>query len=408
MPQGNPFDAPLASEQKAQPPTQPAGNPFDVPLPSEQKQTAAQPKETLSPNPGAGEVPTFGDSSMPVSQRLTMPLVKALVGIHDKLREVQNYSQEGREQHPIQAKLGDVANAIEGLLIGSEAHPESSIGTGKYGVLNNPVSGSILPVGEGPAAAKVAEEAGPELEAGARAVASKAAKIPREIMQGKEIAQEPAQAAIREAVGAEKGAPLLEGNKTILDDTLSGIKSQEQAAYKKLDDAAGFDLKAEKEALANDQYKLKQLGNTEADQATRQKLTGSIQDSQGRITEAESKLKQVGIDPREPDILHKQRIAGQDIKKALIQATTSDGEAINVDSFLNSAKKLRFSKYGDRLAQFFGSSDKADEFMSKLQEAQEAGAHAVKTQAVAKWAARIGAFVVGEEALRRGVGAALR
>ena len=34
----------------------------------------------------------------------------------DKLREVENFTQEGRAEHPIQAKLGDVANKLTYLV----------------------------------------------------------------------------------------------------------------------------------------------------------------------------------------------------------------------------------------------------------------------------------------------------
>jgi hypothetical protein len=167
----------------------------------------------------------------------------------------------------------------------------------------------------------------------------------------------------------------------VLDEPLANLKQQEPAAYKQVDDAAGFDLKAEKASLSNDQYKLAQLGNTDADIAARGNLTEAI-NSQDRIAEAEEKLQEAGIDPKAADTLHQQRMAGIDFKKAVVKNTNPDG-TVNVDGLLNASKNLRFTKYGDRLQQFMGE-DGADEFMNQLQDAQELGAHAMKAQAIAK------------------------
>ena len=70
----------------------------------------------------------------------------------------------------------------------------------------------------------------------------------------------------------------------------------ESTEDQKMDEAAGFDVKDAKAQLKNDQYNLKQLGNTEADNTAREKLTESIADSQARIADAEAKVQQAGID----------------------------------------------------------------------------------------------------------------
>lgn len=162
-----------------------------------------------------------------------------------------------------------------------------------------------------------------------------------------------------------------------------------------MDEAAGFDVKAEKAQLSNDQYKLKQLGNTEADIAQKDKLTASIKDSQARISDAEAKMQDAGIDPTEADALHKQRMAGTDFRKALIQNASSDGQTLNVNGLLNASKKLQFSKYGNRLEQFFGSPEAADNFMSDLEQAQKTGASAAAKHAFAMSAIRKALYSVG-------------
>ena len=362
----------------------------------------------LSPQvkPDAANFQYSGDPTTAIMQHIGMPLAVGLSNLHDKLREVQNLTPQGKQAHPIQGAIGDLANKIQGMLTGNEAHPEAGIGTGKYGILNNPISSMLIPGAEGEPALYQG------LKAGAGAIqkgistlrgaqtADQAPGLVKQVLQGKNVAQAPVQAAVRTAAGAEEGTPLLQGNKTILDDALTNLKQQKATAYKQLDDAAGFDLKAERDALKNDQYKLNQLGNTAADQRARTRLQASITDSQQRIAQAEDALKAKGIDPRSADALNTRWKAGLAFKKLLIQNTSADGQAVNVDNFLNGAKKLRFDpKFGDRLTQFFGSPEKADAFMGQLEQAQQQGVHALRVQRIAKIASIIGGYELAGKGL---------
>jgi hypothetical protein len=246
--------------------------------------------------------------------------------------------------------------------------------------------GKLANIGE-TGAADVAPEAEAATEAGTEAASADESGIEQpgivqQVIKGEKVAQQPAQAAVRQAAGASADAPILQGNTTVLDEPLANLKQQEQAAYKQVDDAAGFDLKAEKASLANDQYKLAQLGNTDADITARGNLTEAINDSQERIDAAEQALQDAGIDPKAADTLHQQRMAGLDFRKALVKNTNPDG-TVNVDGLLSASKNLCFTKFGDRLQQFMGP-DGADEFMSQLQQAQDLGAHAMKAQKIAK------------------------
>ena len=237
-----------------------------------------------------------------------------------------------------------------------------------------------------------AEEAAPVAEA-----AVKPPGLVKQIVQGKESVQPAAQSAVRTAAQAStetagtadesmaaniQNAPILKGNESVLDQPLSALKDKETALYKKLDDAAGFDVKAEKAQLANDQYKLKQLGNTDTDVTQRGNLLESINDSQDRITAAETKLRQAGIDPKAADVVHQSRMAGEEFKKVLVRSTNADG-SIDVDKLLAGSKSLRFSKYGDRIGQFAGPQN-ADRLINTLAEAQRNGIKAVTTQKLAK------------------------
>lgn len=193
------------------------------------------------------------------------------------------------------------------------------------------------------------------------------------------VTQPAAQSAVRSVVGAAPDAPILNDATTIADQPIKDLYTQAKQEYKKVDDLVGFDLKAEKLALSNDQYNLKQLGNTDADNAARIKLNTSIQDSTKRIADAEAQLKTAGLDPKQADNLFRAGRAGEQFKTLLVRATNPDG-TVKVDSLLNGSKVLRFNpKYGDRLAQFFGQGDAvagkaaADSFMSDLQAAKKAG-----------------------------------
>ena len=89
----------------------------------------------------------------------SVPGAELVHSAYQKLQEIQNLTQEGKAEHPIQAKIGEVVNNLEGFLFGTK-HGESAIGTGQTGMLTNPVTAALTP-GEGgvPAAASAAESA---------------------------------------------------------------------------------------------------------------------------------------------------------------------------------------------------------------------------------------------------------
>ena len=78
------------------------------------------------------------------------------------------------------------------------------------------------------------------------------------------------------------------------------------------------------------------------------------------------------------DALNRSWEAGKQYKTVVARSTGADG-AVDVNKLLNQSKALRFTKNGDRLAQFFGQGDAeagkaaADEYMSQLQNAQKTG-----------------------------------
>jgi hypothetical protein len=181
----------------------------------------------------------------------------------------------------------------------------------------------------------------------------------------------------------EATEPLTENSKTtIVDDHLDALEQQKSSAYKRMDDTAGFDVKALKDKLKTDKYNLKQLGSSDPDKTGR--LVEAINDSTDRIAEANEKMKAAGIDPDYADALNKRWEAGQDYKASLLKRTNPDG-SMNVKGLWDDAKKMRNDpEYGDRLEQWFGSKDAADAYVKALEKAHAEGIQAMKRQAFAR------------------------
>jgi hypothetical protein len=331
-------------------------------------------------------------------------------GVWDSMRQANEVAkQHDAAQQALQARIDEFKKKPGAASVRAVADAAAIAATIFDGGALNPAN-TELPAGvaEANAAARTEAESTTSAVPEAEAEAQPQPGVIKQIIGGKKVAQPGAEAAVRKGVqssteaagtadeplaGKIQNQPILKGNQTVLDEPLNALKEKESTLYKQVDDAAGFDLKAEKAQLANDKYKLTQLGNTDADVTQRGNLTEAINDSTDRIAQAEAKLKEAGIDPKAADAAHQQRMAGQDFKKALVKNTNSDG-SINVDGFLKDAKNLRFSKYGDRLGQFMGN-DGADSFVSKLEQMQKLGAHAMKTQQIAVW---LGKYVLPEVA----------
>lgn len=305
-------------------------------------------------------------------------------------------------EHPWLAKIitegtkGAVTGGVEGTVKG--AQKDEAVKGGVVGAIEGGAAGAAVGTVTG----------------GVQALKNAKVNPFREILKGKALAQEPAEAAIREGVTAGVPAsapsvaagvqttPILKGGESILDEPLQVLENNKRALYKKIDNTVGFDYQEAQQGLKNDQYNLKQLGNTPEDQNARVKLINSITDTMKRLGDADKDLKAAGLDPREAAAANTSWKAGQDLKNVIVRNANPDG-TINIDPLLKQSKMLRFSKRGDRILQFMnGNKAAADAFIDQLQAAQDAGVHAMKTQKVAKWLGGI----VGSAALGLGVGVA--
>jgi hypothetical protein len=349
-----------------------------------------------------------GDEALGILKSLpnVIPGVAELRQYPQMIQDYESYRQQGKGMNEAASaamdahqKRNDVLKGLQQRFKEFSTNPDAATGRAIVDAIPWIIGGAF-------GGAEVApEEAG--LSSTMEAAAPEVPKpgIVKQIIKGKNVNQPGAQAAVRGGVQASteaaetadeslaaniKNQPLVKGPNTVLDEHMSALQDNETAAYKKMDDAAGFDVKAEKQQLVNDHYKLKQLGNTDADVTARGNLIESINDSTDRIAQAEAKMKAAGIDPKAADAIHQQRMAGTDFKKSLVKNTNPADGSVNVDGLLNDAKKLRFTKYGDRLQQFMGK-EGADNYVSQLEEMQKLGAHAVK----ARWVAGITATVLG-------------
>lgn len=220
-----------------------------------------------------------------------------------------------------------------------------------------------------------------------------------QIRKGESVSQPGTRQAIREGTeaaaehtgtGASAGEDILKGNRTVVDDHLDALTKRVKDAYKTVDDTVGFDLKQLRDKVATDEYNLKQLGSSDPDKTGR--LIEAINENKDRITQAEDKLQQAGINPKGADSLNKSLMAGKEFKKLIVKATNTDG-AVDLDKLVEGSKALRFSKYGDRLSQFMGK-DGAEKYMGDLDKMQKLGVHAIKRQKAAELALRYGAPLV--------------
>ena len=186
---------------------------------------------------------------------------------------------------------------------------------------------------------------------------------------------------------------------TIVDSHLGTLEQQKAASYKKVDDALGFDLKELKDQLATNEDNLKQMGDSDPDK--RGRLIEAVNDQKDRVTQAEAKLKALGINPKEADALNTRWEAGKTFRQSLLKRTKPDGD-IDVKGLWKDAKAMRKpdSRYGDRLEQFFGSKKAADDYVNRLAKAVAAGQKAARRQQVAQWMGKVALGATGYEAVK--------
>ena len=356
-------------------------------------------------------------------QPLTMPLVKGLIAAHDKLRDLENMTQEGRAAHPILAQVGDVANRIEGLLTGNPTHPEAGIGTGKEGLLTNPVTSALIPGSEGaPLLAEGLEAGANAIKGGVQAAkdlvsGSKAAEegpgLVKQVIKGKGVAQEPAKEALGSAVEGT-GQQATPGIRDMLDKTIKASSKTERAAYDAVNKAAGTDMKD----LFDRREEILDALDDPTNIANRRSLSNELNITDKAIKVHTDEAASKGIDAEQgiadAKALTQKRYAQEELKKKLfnnesvVSGNVEHGaeEQVNVDSAIRQVEQLdkpsRYAPEGTptRLEQALGK-DGAAKLKQGLYDAQKAGQSALKKQNIAKLiGTALGASGVGYEVVK--------
>ncbi|HXE32782.1 MAG TPA: hypothetical protein VN087_02630 [Verrucomicrobiae bacterium] len=391
-------------------------------------QATAPTGPTIGPQPTASSMPTFGESWMPPEQRLTMPLVKALIAAHDKLRDVENFTQEGRAEHPVQAALGDVADSIEGFLIGGPQNASHGIGSGQYGILTNPVTASLLPGTEGAPALASTIEGGANLvkqgyqavKGGVQAVsdlASGGKTVVTKIARGASAADAPAQAALRSGAAASASdagvtatTDASAGIRTLLDQPIADAAKNERSLYDTVNDAAETDMKSlydhredvldalsDPTNVANRSALADELATTDKAIQVHSDLAASKGVSMDTLNEAKAATQQrYAMETLDQKLFNNENVVSGDVAHGA-------PETVNVDAAIRAVQNLdkpsKFAPRGTptRLVQALGE-DGAAALKQGLYDAQKAGQSALKVQQIAKYlgyTAGGGALVTG-------------
>lgn len=306
-----------------------------------------------------------------------------------------NYTQEGRAEHPLLSRVGDFVKHVRGYgdLLGSIA---------KTG---------IVPFGEmeGIEAPEAAETV---------AQVSKPGKV-AQVMKGEKVAQPAAQSAMRDAASSVTPTVQPLSIREGLTNPIDISEATYKHLYGKIDQAAGTDIKALREKLSNTEYNIRQLTDTEADQAAEAKLESARTGLIDKINEANKAAIANGVDAgtlQKADQTYQQTQALKDVESKVFKnpnvvvgnSKYGTNETVNIDSAVKALQRLEDNaKYGgSRLEQALGK-EGADNLLRNLYQAQKSGQRAVDAQQLAKWivgAAGIGGGIVaGGVAVKRAI-----
>jgi hypothetical protein len=183
---------------------------------------------------------------------------------------------------------------------------------------------------------------------------------------------------------------------TIADAHVDALGQQKDFEYGKVDKVAGFDYKKMKDTLVANERKLAQIGNSNPDLAGR--TIEDINDARDQIAKADAALKEAGISTDTADTINARWEDGHAIQADLRRAKLPNGD-YDGKKLLTDARQMRNTRYGDRLARFFGSKDAADQYVLSLEKAvndAQAAQHARRVAGVLTSAAVIGSGVLGK------------
>jgi len=242
--------------------------------------------------------------------------------------------------------------------------------------------------GEGVAkgAAPAARAAKGAPSATADAVSGAAERVGAEvkgIVKGKGVAEAPAQAAIREAVGGNEASL-----QRVMEKAIVEARNAKNAAYAKIADAQ----EASGPALARVKAIDEELDGI--DEHLQPDHAGALADERVEL------LKNLDEQGADPQLLKQANEANKNYKgmqlfekrvlknPSVVSGDITHGtpETVNVDRAIVELKKMEMTRWGNQVEQAFGV-DGSKQLLDKLYAAQRAGAHAVKVRQFLKWAA---------------------
>jgi hypothetical protein len=331
--------------------------------------------------------------------------------LRTKIREIENYTQEGRKVHPILATVGDYLKRI--YVPGAEVPKDAVLPYGGQPDLPLPLPGLSSAL-EGAAAESATANAARTAAASATPAAEAAPGVISKVVKGAKVAQPKAQGALRTAASSASEAATVQPQSLprILEQPIDATEAQAKSLYSKIDEAAGTDIKDLREKLSNTEYQIRQAADPDIEAKFEAKRASLID----KIQQAKQDAAAAGVDPKtldQADALYGKAQALRDVEAKVFKnpsivsgnARLGQPETIDVDKALDALQKLQYAdKYGSsRLEQALGEQN-ANALLGKLYEAKRLGQSAVRAQRIAEW---IGGGIVAAGPVIEGVKAVL-
>jgi hypothetical protein len=318
--------------------------------------------------------------------------------LRNKIREIENYTQEGRKVHPILATVGDYLRNV--YVPGAEAPND----------LDHPLAQPVPPplpglsgALEGAAAESTAATAAAQATRGAEAVAQPGAI--KQIVQGKAVAQPQAQAALKTAATSAANSAGVstvppEGVRSLLEDPISSIEAQAKANYKAMDEVTGGKFQPVVDSLKNVNEKLRSSIEGTPEYAEAQATKTRLEWQQEKLFDEAAKNGVPKTVVENARAQFRQAQAMRELESKVFKNPTNvpgdvahgTDETVNVDSVVKALRKLADNKEwgSSRLEQALGSPEAADKLLDDMYAAQRLGVKAMDRRTLAE---RIGITV---------------
>jgi hypothetical protein len=300
------------------------------------------------------------------------------------IRNIENYTQEGRKEHPALAIVGD---ALKRVYVPGDEVPNDP---------THPLAQPVPPPGPGFSSALeggAADAAAANTTVAARPPVS--ATVTQKLIKGAKVEQAPAKAAIQDAAAAASKNPMTETSLPyIMEQPIAEGESEYKSLYSQFDRAAGTDIKKLRDDLEHTEYQIRQAIDPDAEakfEAKRSAIMDKIEQAKHDAVAANVPLDTLD----KADKVYGRVQAQRDVEKVFQTPANVFGNArrgadelINVEPTIKALQKLQYAdKYGSsRLEQALGEQN-ANALLGRLYEAQRLGQSAIRARVIAEWIA---------------------